>query len=184
MDVTGLPRGWTAWVSQRTVGLSPGETKTVSYRIDPGSVAADFGARNDVSLVGRLLRGDAGIDPGGLTTAIHFVRATKTGVQFSAPEEALSLEAINDLKITARVNPSTPGAWIALDLTDSRRQSVAIIPARVNSDGTATWVLGDLIARKEMPNLRRGERYTFQADFYGTGSLEASSSAPMSITVL
>jgi M6 family metalloprotease-like protein len=184
MDVTNLPKDWTAWVSDRTVELNAGETRMIRYKIDPGTGGnKEIGSRTDVSLVGRLLQGDRGIDLGGVTTAVHFVRASKTEIELGAREQELSAEAANALKITARVDPPVTGAPIALDVTDSQQRSIAILPARTAADGSATWVLGEFIARDLMPALRQGEKYSFQADFYGTANLESSSSPPVTISV-
>jgi hypothetical protein len=118
-----------------------------------------------------------------VTTAVHFVRASKTEIELGAREQELSAEAANALKITARVDPPVTGAPIALDVTDSQQRSIAILPARTAADGSATWVLGEFIARDLMPALRQGEKYSFQADFYGTANLESSSSPPVTISV-
>lgn len=183
LDVTHLPRDWKAWVSERTVSLAPGQSRTIRYRIDPGlGGGKELGSRTDVSLIGRVLNLDTGIPLGGITTAVHFVRATNTEIDLKTGREPLSREALQRLVVKARVDPAVAGAPIALDVIDAAGKSVAIVALRTEADGTASWALGDLLARGEL-RLRSGETYTVQADFYGTPSRGASSSAPASFTV-
>ena len=120
---------------------------------------------------------------GGVTTAVHFVRATKTGIDLKTSRDPISGEAAANLKIRAQLDPVVAGAPIALDVIDSKGNSIAIVPARTQADGSASWLLGDLIARKLLPPLRPGETYTVQADFYGTPRWGASSSQPGSFTI-
>jgi M6 family metalloprotease-like protein len=189
LEITGLPKDWTAWVSERFIPLAPGETKEIRYWIDPGDGGGvDPGSQVDVNVVGWVLDGDREVPLGGVTASVHLVYASSIGIDPFGIEPEISLDkvlyapdelggyidilaypaSLDNLPVTLEVRDlDGPGYAMATGYTDANgglRLSFAALE-------------GDL-------KFQEGGRYAMRVLLYGNRSVDSAVSDDYEFTVV
>jgi hypothetical protein len=182
VEISPLPRNWTAWVSDRFFTLPPKKTKLIKYKIDPNGGNPDGnkdikpGMMIDVNIEGWILLGDREVKIGGVTSAIHTVKKLEDISIIRWPEKGIYLkELTKEAEIAVQVKPKD-----VIDVTlefieeESGDRQVVIRQSQAiegQDRSIASFNLQYLIDN-ELLKFEAGRTYKFSAYVYGTSFLD------------
>jgi M6 family metalloprotease-like protein len=183
LEVTGLPKGWTATVNERFVDLKPKETRNVGYTIDPGKSPLEVCTIIDVNFVGYIQLDEREIPLGGVTSVVNLVHSANVEIEWF--NETIDPDNPDDdrpfrdagARIVVLSEGKVGGLAVGLLLTD-QEGNTAIGFNTTDDDGTAQITLnmleGDLV-------LQKGETYTAQAFLYGGSCVDDAASEEIEV---
>jgi hypothetical protein len=176
LEVNSLPEGWKVWVSQRFIPLAPGETKVVSYVIDPGvAPTMERGASVDVNIVGWILDGNGDSRLGGITAAVHLTLAATLRVELRGLEPEMSLVRLinqpGEYGAYVSVTPHRGGLPVALEVRDKDSDEYAQAVGYTDTNGFVFIGFDRLEGNLQW---REGGRYVIRALLYGDNIVGAA----------
>jgi hypothetical protein len=181
MEMFGLPKDWKGWVSDRVIDLAPGESKTITYRVDPGfGGGLDIGNTVDVDVVGYLKNYKNFMPVGGVTSAIHLVE--ESSVSIDVPTSVPSAE-LDNLTVVISHEPQMSGIPIALGITEVGTDRSSVYSTFTDETGTVKLNVAQISAAPDMLKLKGGKSYIFQAFLYGDESVDSAASAERRVDV-
>jgi hypothetical protein len=181
MEMSGLPKHWKGWVSDRVIDLAPGESKTITYRIDLGlGGGMDIGSTIDIDVAGYLKNDKNFMPVGGVTSAVHLVEESSVSIDVASSVPA---SEVDNLTIVITYEPQKSGIPIALGITEVGTDRSSVYSTVTNNTGTIKLNMGQISAGTDMLKLESGKSYNFQAFLYGDQSVDSAVSAERRVDV-
>jgi hypothetical protein len=181
LELTGLPGGWTGWISERDFRLGPKESKMISYSIDPGEGGhMKTGVMVDVNIEGWLPKGDQQVRYGGVTTAIHMVE--KSAIEIREPKYG-DMSVPSEFLVSATVTPKALNVPVALEITKANDEEYSLMYGQTDAQGMVLFQVGDMSIAGEIMDLVGDSVYVFQAHITGNNRLDTASSDKVTIPI-
>jgi Ca2+-binding RTX toxin-like protein len=190
LEVSDLPAGWTATVSDRFVELGPGETTVVHYTIDPGDDTNAGRCLVDLSVAGWILEGELESLLGGVTAAVHLIHPSQVGVEWfdenEYPREPNREDPFKPSveRMGARVvivsNGDLEGIPVTIEVMDANGATRSTASGTTDVNGTVTLTMdmldGDVV-------FEAGEKYIVRVFADGSTCVQHAQTDDLVISV-